>query len=258
MKPYIERYASNWRQIILLIILGGIAGFFLSRILPERYTATAFLSFSIDHNQTGALTNLEEDRMIGVMEDIIKSTPVIAKVCQDGSVCTKDEFHESTSLNRSNDRWYLTASGNDPDETAAFVSNWYDEAYSALTQASLHATEARFFERSLDNLSACVTHIGDQSILSNCPADAAESFAMIEEASQTYHASLALSNGLSPAIRLGLKQNGSADIRIDRSSFSQGLFTLLGTLIGFLVSLLICFLAPHPENPPSTKEKSAV
>ena len=258
MKPYSERYTSNWRQIILLIILGGIAGFFLARILPERYTATAFLSVSIDHNQTGALTDLEEDRMIGVMEDIIKSTPVIAKVCQDGSVCTNEEFLERISLNRTNDRWYLTVSGNDPDETAASVSNWYDEAYSALTQSSVHATEARFFERSLDNLSTCVAHIGDQSILSNCPADAAESFAMIEETSQRYHASLSLSNGLSPAIVMGLKQNGPADIRMERSSSSQGLLTLLGALIGFLVSLLICFLAPIPEIIPSAKEKSAV
>ncbi len=64
----------------MLMVLCALSGYAAARLLPERIEATATLSISIDHHRTGVLTDLEQDRMIGVSEDIIRSADVLEAI----------------------------------------------------------------------------------------------------------------------------------------------------------------------------------
>ena len=62
------------------MLAGTLAGYVLWMFLPQEYNALTKLSISIDYNRTGKLDDLEEDRLIGVTEDILHSEAVMRPV----------------------------------------------------------------------------------------------------------------------------------------------------------------------------------
>ncbi len=246
--PYLEKYTARWKLNVLLMILGGIAGLLFARILPNRFQATGFLTASIDYRLTGSLTDIEADRMLGAMEDIIKSDEVISRVCQAESDCNKASFLNQIKLARTNDSWLLTVLAEPADEAVRLTASWMEQSHAALTACSENAAEARTLEKALDNLSMCVTRTGNQAAFSDCPADTAELFSRISETAQLLAEKQELSQGLSPAVVLGGLQNDPAEIIVRRAGLNDGLLTVLGFLIGLLVSLVIPFLAPESQK----------
>jgi len=244
MKPFTEHFIKSWHITAVLMISCGLAAFVIAHFFPARYTATAFLSFSIDHNQTGSLTDLEEDRMIGITEDIIKSDEVFAEVCRNMEGCTKEGFLNRIQLDRTNNQWYMSVSGEDPQESAAMASVWLDEAYTVLQRCLRAALEERGLKEVLNNLVLCFENSVSGSLTNICPSDTAILFKKIEEISAEIMEKQRLAKGISPAIVLGEKRNVPGDIPVVRSNATTGFLTLLGLLIGFLISLLLCLMKP--------------
>ena len=133
MEP-ISAFFIHWRRAILLMICGGILGFALSLIIPGRYCATVFLSTAIDYNKTGSLETLEEDRMLGITEDIINSEPVLANACMEAGWdgCSVQKLRENMRITRTAGTWSLSIISDDPQIAAVSALAWLNAADTAL------------------------------------------------------------------------------------------------------------------------------
>lgn len=58
LMEYIRPLAPKWKLLLLIVILGGIASFFLSRLLPKQYRSTAVVFVQQSSGAAGILRNL--------------------------------------------------------------------------------------------------------------------------------------------------------------------------------------------------------
>ena len=76
----IESFVKDWPRAVILMLAGALLGWVLWMFLPQQYTAVSTLSVSIDYNRTGKLDDLEQDRLLGITEDMIHSDKVMKAV----------------------------------------------------------------------------------------------------------------------------------------------------------------------------------
>ena len=80
MEYLLNFFVKRWWLTALLIAVGGIGGVFLSSLFDPVYLASAAQSLSVDFSATGALSDLDVDRMIAACEDVAVSSEVLNDV----------------------------------------------------------------------------------------------------------------------------------------------------------------------------------
>ena len=108
----IESFVKNWPRAVILMLAGALLGWVLWMFLPQQYTAVCTLSVSIDYNRTGKLDDLEQDRLLGITEDMIHSDKVMKAVYQHSSEPDYQAFFAHTATTRTNQTWSLKITGN--------------------------------------------------------------------------------------------------------------------------------------------------
>lgn len=219
------------------MILGGIIGWILWMFLPQNYTATTRLSVSIDYNRTGKLEDLEQDRLLGITEDILHSDVVMKQLYQQTDYADYPTFFNTTATTRTNDTWSLSVTGKDPEECGRIAVLWLDTAYDALMQAKSHAIKAEAYRNELEGLTNCIQDGLGQQPSSGCLMDIEETHQQIEFYTQFIQEESAASHGLSTAIRIGQKNPEQLEIR--PASRTAAVDTFLGALIGLLIAFAI-------------------
>lgn len=250
---YINEFLKHWRRCVLLMILCGAAGYLISEIQPRSYRATVYLTTAIDHNRTGSLDELEEDRMLGIAEDIINSDVVFQTVCQNLDFCTPKDFRQSIQIERTIDLWALTVFSKDPADAVTRARLWLETAYDALIKSQNHAIRAEALKIRLDGFESCI----QDSVSGNPPAVCAEAdfetlLENIRQTAETIQQEQLLSNGISSAVMFGPLNPGHILLQDSRST--RGILTLIGSFIGLLLSGLLVFLLPADKE----KGKQAV
>ena len=236
----IETFIRHWPRTVFLMLAGALAGYVLWMFLPQEYNALTKLSISIDYNRTGKLDDLEEDRLIGVTEDILHSEAVMRQVFEKSSAETYEDFFARTRTFRTNDTWSLAVTGKDPQEIAASALLWLDKAYEMLQDAQRHAFLAEAYQNELDGLTRCVAESAEGVISSGCSGDPETLSQPIESYTQSIQEELQASHGLSTAIRIGQKHPERIELRA--ASRTAALSTILGAFCGLIISLAICMI----------------
>ncbi len=220
------------------MICGGILGFILSLIIPGRYCATVFLSTDIDYNKTGSLETLEEDRMLGITEDIINSEPVLTNACMEAGWdgCSVQKFRENMRITRTAGTWSLSILSNDPKIAASTALAWLNAADTALRDAQTHALRAEAYQKELDGVSECLHEIFINGKSALCPISRQE----IEERIKTLSEEITKENteayGLSSAIRIGAKSPDLLQLKAASRTAAEG--TILGAFVGLLTAFI--------------------
>ena len=107
----IESFIRHWPRVFLLMLTGAIMGYAVWMYLPRHYIAITKLSVGSDYNRTGKLDDLEEDRLLGITEDIIHSDTVMNAVYLAQSSATDyRSFFRQTAITRTNQTWSLMIS----------------------------------------------------------------------------------------------------------------------------------------------------
>ena len=128
----IESFLKHWPRTVVCMLLGALIGYALWMFLPQRYIASVRLNLSIDFNHTGKLSDSEEDRLIGIIEDTLHSDGIMEKVFETSGCQEFRAFYDDTQIYRTNEDWSLTITGNDPEEIGRLALVWLDEAYEML------------------------------------------------------------------------------------------------------------------------------
>lgn len=239
----IESFIRHWRRAAALMIMGGLIGWILWMFLPQQYTAITHLSVGIDYNRTGKLTDLEEDRLIGVSEDMLHSYEVMEHVFRQSSYPDYRSFFENTLTTRTNETWSLAVTGTDPEEIGRLAVLWLDIAYDSLLTAKEHALKAEAYQNELEGLTRCIQNSAAANIPSGCPENRQEIMDQIDSYTALIQDELSLSHGLSTAIQIGQKNSGQLELR--SASRTAAADTLLGAVLGLLLAFAIVWF---PKN----------
>ena len=241
----IESFIRHWPLALFLMLLFGGFAWFIWR--PGSYRAFTRLSVGIDYNRTGKLDDLEEDRLLGITEDIIHSDAVMQKVfLQQSSESDYVAFFHRTALTRTNQTWSLMISGEDPEEIGRAAVFWLNTAYEALRSALDHAVRAEALQNELEGLTRCIQDSDLAVMTAACPDDPEEIHRRIEELGGQISEELLLSGGISPSIRLGPKNSGELNMQL--ANRSAAAYTLIGALIGLLIAFAIAWI-PRGNDP---------
>ena len=227
------------------MLVCGASAWFLWQ--PGEYRAFTRLSVGIDYNRTGKLDDLEEDRLLGITEDIIHSDAVMQQVfLQQSSEPEYNAFFRRTAMTRTNQTWSLMVSGEDPEEIGRSAVFWLDTAYEALRSALEHAVRAEALQNELDGLTRCIQDSDAAVMTAACPEDPERIHRLIEDLSSQISGEQLLSGGISAAIRLGPKNSGQLEIR--PASRSAAAYTLIGALTGLLITFALAWI-PRGNDP---------
>ena len=233
----IESFIRHWPRAVFLMLAGALFGWVLWMFLPQQYTAIEKLSVSIDYNRTGKLDDLQEDRLLGITEDMIHSDRVMRSVFEQTTAPDYRTFFEQTATTRTNQTWSLKITGKDPKELGTAAVLWLDKAHTELRTALDHAIRAEALENEIEGLSRCIQDSTGAVLPAGCTADPQMTFEQIQKLSSQMKEEQLLSGGISTAIRLGPQNPEQLQIR--SASRTAAASTLTGALAGLLLSFAI-------------------
>ena len=226
-------------RAVILMLAGAALGYILWMFLPQYYTAVTRLSVSIDYNRTGKLDDLEQDRLLGITEDIIHSDNVMEPVFAKASEDDYRAFFDRTRTTRTNETWNLAVTGKDPEETAKLSVIWLNSAWDALMDARHHAILAESWQNELDGLTHCIQDTASTASPAGCPDDPEALTVLIDDYAQKIREEMQASHGLSTAIRIGSKDPYQTELR--PASRSAAADTMLGAFCGLIAAFALCW-----------------
>ncbi len=242
----IESFLNHWPRTVLCMLIGGLAGLIAWMFIPQQYTASVRLNISIDHNRTGKLEDIEEERIIGVAEDILHSDNVMDVVYRKSGADDYRKFYDTTQTTRTNHVWRLSLRGNDPEKTGSLTLLWLDTAYESLYAHISHAIRAEALRNELDGLTRCVQNNGNTAYTAICNADPETLKHDIDTLTEEISAEYKASGGISSAILIGEKNPEQLEIRA--SSLSVPVSVLIGAFCGLLAAFALVWLPRRREQ----------
>lgn len=239
----LHRSLRSWWVITLLMILGAAGGLAAQRLRAPLFEAQAVISLNIDDARTGYLTDVEEDRAVEVVGDVIDSTGVVDTVLEKAAEqriqISAESFRSQSQKERMNYRYLLRVKDPDPQRAAVLANLWAEASYASLTEAYQHVIVAEGLTRYEASLVSCL----EQSVLilpsqPKCAfSNLAEVQAELEQTSAAIQQERLAGQGLYAGMIFSLSQEAlvpSAPVR-----YQQGLLAAAGGLIGFLFGLLV-------------------
>ncbi len=228
------------------MLLGGLIGFIAWMFIPRQYTASVLQNTGIDYSRTGKLENLEEERIIGVVEDVLHSDEVMGEVFRASGADDYRDFFADTRISRTNDTWRLSLRDRDAEKAGKLTLLWLDAAYDALYDHMEHSVRAEALRNELDGLTLCLRSSGSAGFTAVCDTDPESMRKKIDALSEELFAEEKASGGLSTAIRIGRKHPDRLDIRPASLPASAG--TLAGAFCGLLAAFAVVWLPPRREQ----------
>lgn len=155
-----QLYRSTVRQW-WFILACMIAGALITGALAFRspaYTSSARLVMSLDTSRSGMLKDVDADRLMVVVGDLIKSEPVLDQTranFETGKQMSNADFMASASMERYDMVWTLRYADGNPQVSHAAVAAWADVAYQAIVNAQQAALAADLLGRRLESLNQC-------------------------------------------------------------------------------------------------------
>ena len=242
----IDTFIKQWPRAVCLMLAGGLLGYVLWMFLPQQYTAVSRLSVSINYNQTGKLEDLQEDRLIGVAEDILHSDEVMEQIFQQSDYPDYQTFFDHTQTSRTNETWSLAIKGKDPEEIGRLSLLWLKTAHASLSAAHDHAIRAEAMQNRLEGLTRCIQDSTASAIPAGCPSDRNETMQQIGFYTEAIQEELSLSHGLSPALLVGPENDSRLEIRPASRNAAQD--TFFGALAGLLAAFAIVWFGENGDR----------
>jgi hypothetical protein len=240
-----RRALQYWWLVFLLMVLGGLIGWAIHLLKPPVYEASAVITFAIDYGQTGQLTDVEEDQMLGLAGDVIASPLVINRVFDkaqqeglkfDAAVLKKSIFPE-----RQDYKWILHVRLSDPQAAARISGLWAEEAYAVLSDALYHATTASKVQKYMDGLVSCLQQtVVTQPSQALCDLELSKIQQNLSDAGKQLHQEQLASLGVLPALRFAEPAIPEMPTTSIQNGRNQLVFA--GAIVGFLVGILCVYL----------------
>ena len=162
----VERVLTRWWMMVILMIIGGLAGWVLHLFNPPIYEASAVITINMDFDER-QLTQYEEDYAFTAAGAIITSSnvlnPVIADAQSKGYALDPTKIADRFYLERKQSVWELRVRDPDPQVAADLANSWAQSANYRLTAVLGHAVQAEQLQVQVDDLKNCLAGASAQA-----------------------------------------------------------------------------------------------
>jgi hypothetical protein len=239
----LSRVLRYWKLVILMMIVGGLAGYVDHLAQPQLYQSESAISFAFNVTRFGNLSQFDQDSAMGAVGFMIANSPVPEYVYEQAHArgISLDQYpvNRTVFVERKLDRWVVRVRNPDP-QAAAFIANtWTGRAYQELLQAQVHAERANSLRIYLDSLTSCLERMAvTEPASSQCSLN---SLAALQQQLQTtgveYTNELQLSRGFMPYLIFNPPDQAVPASAPDQ--FGRNNLVLAGILIGFFLSIYV-------------------
>lgn len=243
LMDFVKQLFSNWKRVALMMVIGGLLGMGISKVMPPVYESKAVIAVTIDYTRTGALSDIQEDQAMRGVGSVIDSDLVREKVRQAaeeaGVAFDQDSMVKNFTVERGDFRWLLRVRDSQA-ERATFLANlWAEQAMGTLDSAMEHAIIANHYQQYLDTLEYCLQRLAPEGTSSEPCAKINFEFLQseVEKTSSAIRDEQALSFGLMPTLQFFLAEEAPLNTAAVRGT--RGILIFSGALLGFLIAIII-------------------
>lgn len=239
----LDHLLRYWWIIALCMILGGLAGWLISRLQPPVYDARAVLFLDVDPEIQAELNSFEQDQIILGSASIALSSRVLEQVAfqagEQGIPIDVTTLNESLTLERRLTNWTLSIRHRDPESAAALANLWIEETFKVLQEAHGHALALEAQRTYQMGLESCITGGTEEFGQANFCAgmDLAEIQSELEKAIARIEVETVSSMGIFPDLKYDLARRANVPQEPQRGSTNS--LVLAGALIGFVAGILL-------------------
>jgi uncharacterized protein involved in exopolysaccharide biosynthesis len=236
-----ERALARWWMMVILMIIGGSAGWIFHLFYPPVYEAKAVITINMDFEKR-QLTQYEEDSAFSAAGAIITSSDVknlvIAEAQVNGYSINLTRIQEQFYLEGKQSVWELRVRDHDPKVAAELTNIWAEKATDALNLALNHALQAEQLQVQIDGLENCLAGTPGQVAATqlNCKGFSQEQIqVMLQDRTGELVQEKSTSLGIIPIMAFGLTE--SASVPEKPAIYGQASLVMAGAFIGLVVSL---------------------
>jgi len=232
------RYA--W-LVVGFMLLGGLAGWMVVRLLPPVYEAKITYSFRVDYAQTGMLSDIEYDHAMDAAGDLINADVVLeaatGALAQQGVTTDVATMLRAATQERTANDWTIRVRSRDAGQAAQIANAWGVAAQESLIDAYSHALRAQTILRYLDSVESCLGRTASsEPVQAMCANDDLDDIlARFDQVSAELQRETTASRGLMPGLRFEWAERASVPSM--RVGEGQGAGVLLGAMLGWLTAL---------------------
>lgn len=242
-----EKAYRRWWWLAVMILIGGLVGWFFRYLLPPVYEAQATMVVDIDYQQTGPIEELEQDQLIFAVTSLFYSPEILNSVTQ----AVSSDYPgfkvlvplKNAAIERRRADLFLTIKSDNPEAAAMAANLWADQALQALQQAHQNAVDAKALRDYLGALNTCPTPPVDAGLSGFCGQFTPEQLqSEVTSASQLIEQETQASAGIVPAIGYELVDHAA----VPRAPVSRNRWLMMmgGALIGFVVGAVLSMTWP--------------
>lgn len=237
----LSRVLRYWKLVILMMIVGGLAGWAYHLTQPQLYQSDATISFAYNVARFGYLTEFQQDSAMGAAGFIIESSPVPEYVYDQARQrnISIDPYpvDRTVFIERKLNNWIVRVRNQDP-QAAAFIANtWAQRGYQALLDAQLHAERANTLRIYMENLTSCLEQTSAAGpATAQCSVNSlADLQKELQSTGVEYTNELNQGRGFVPFMLFNPPDKAVAALQPDQ--FGRNTLILAGVLIGLLLSI---------------------
>jgi len=239
----VERALARWWMMVILMIIGGSAGWIFHLFYPPVYEAKAVITINMDFEKR-QLTQYEEDYAFGTAGAIITSSEVknliITEAQVNGISINLPRIQRHFYLERKQSVWELRVRDQDPKVAAELTNIWAEKATDALNLALNHALQAEQLQVQIDGLENCLAGTPGQAALPQMDCKGfsqAEIQVMLQDRTEELVQEKKPSLGIIPIMTIGLTEFASVPEK--PAIYGQADLVIAGACIGLVVSLWV-------------------
>lgn len=224
----------KWYLLVLLGIVGGMAGYGASILLPPQYEARAVLQVTLFLPEGTAYTDEQTDYILNSAIDVVFSKSLIEQFVvrfQDSGDLKFDDF----SLERRESYWDFVVRSRDQELAAEAANAWLDESLARLEVAGAHSLLASQLASRIEILTGCKPD--HTQLMCEGFSDQDELAGQGDDLWEQYQQEVKESRGLSPSLQW--KVESRASLPIEPAIHSRGGLILAGMGIGFLLGYIV-------------------
>lgn len=236
--------AASWYFILLMGLLGGMAGWLFSLVRPPVYQASATVEYSVDYSRSAPLDDFvvhqayERVRALMLADETLLSILDLASAMAEGDVSftSVEDLRSQLQLSRYPGGFELVVYSQSPEQSALVANAWAGVALEETERAVWHAIRAAELQTIL-NKTGCklIAKPGDEEktvwecIWGDASIDPDElTDGLLHEIQQT--------RGILPIFTFSLLQE--AQVPQNPVIWARGGFILVGVILGLVVGFL--------------------
>ena len=232
-----------WWLLVILAILGAGSGQLFHKLTPPLYESRAILSVSIDFTRSGYLNDIEQDKIIGMVGDLISSSMTRDRITSSAlvdQIITEDQrIDDFVQVERWGFKWAIRAQHPEPRKAADIANLWAGIAMDNLEVAYSHAIQAELIDRQLVSLQSCLQYLTvAEPVHGLCrPENLVFIQSGFNDLSEKLLIERRLSQGISPSVQFSWTERATIPDKPVR--FGENLVTFSGAILGLIAGMVL-------------------